>query len=128
MVIVRLLARLDRLVSTAHADSEQRSRDALLGALLSALADPAQPLTGVRGCAQALHMTLNSHGEEEELTANARDLVREAARRPLAAATAAGGMTRVIVLPPTSPVSDQLGPCPSEPSPAQWHPGFPHRR
>jgi CheY-like chemotaxis protein len=85
MVIVRLLARLDRLVSTALPDSEQRSRDAQLGALLSALADPALPLTGVRGCAQALHMTLSSHAGEEELTTNARDLVRQATRRSLAA-------------------------------------------
>jgi AraC-like DNA-binding protein len=86
MVIARLLARLDRLALTAHDDSDERSRDELLVALLSALAYPALPLAGVRGCAQALHMTLSSAAlRREDLTGNACDLVRQATRRAVTA-------------------------------------------
>jgi len=86
MAIARLLAGLDRLVVTAQADSQERSRDVLLAALLSALVDPALPLAGIRGCAQALYMTLSASAvRREELAASAHDLVRQATCRPLSA-------------------------------------------
>ena len=43
-------------------------------------------------------------------------------------ATANTGMILVTVLPCTSRVSDQLGPCPAELWPAQWQLGLPHFR
>ena len=86
MAIARLLARLDRLVATAPADPERPWQDVLLAALLSALADPALPLAGVNGCAQALHMIPGSASvRREELAAEARESVRQATRRPLTA-------------------------------------------
>ncbi len=42
--------------------------------------------------------------------------------------TAAAGITRVTVLPPTARVSDQLGPCPRAPEAAQWQFALPHLR
>ena len=85
-VIARLLAGLDHLASIAHAESEERSRELLLGVLLSALADPALPLVGVRGCAQAVHLALGSPSPDpKEATTGARGLVRQAMGRPLTA-------------------------------------------
>jgi hypothetical protein len=43
-------------------------------------------------------------------------------------ATALDGMTRVMVLPLTWWVNDQLGPCPLSPWAAQWQFGLPHLR
>jgi AraC-like DNA-binding protein len=84
--IAILLAQLDGIVAAAPAHSDERCRDAVLLALLSALIDPALPLAAVAGCAQAVQVTLRLHTvPREELTAKAREIVRQATCRPLTA-------------------------------------------
>jgi AraC-like DNA-binding protein len=88
MSLVRLLAALDRLASTAgDAHDEEHSREPLLDVLLSALAAPALPLAGFRACAEALRSTMNSPPAVRmgTLAGRARDAVGEAARHPRAA-------------------------------------------
>jgi CheY-like chemotaxis protein len=84
MVLRRLSVHLDCIASTPPLRSGHGRRDALLDALLSALAEPALPLAGVHACAQALRTVLSAPpGAEAASIATAHEVVRQAMRQPL---------------------------------------------